>query len=304
MNSMEDILNWEKFNTNSKKLSKKLPSKVGLYNRLIFHTKNFFVIAGYGSFVEGYILVISKQNISSFSHLDVNVLKEFKWLKKFLSIKLSETYVKDIAVFEHGMCSCAGGLDHAHLHFMPITKLNSILQFQDIINETIKRRAIGINKIKFGDHYLSNPHDISSIIQFGKGTDYKIIDGKLLNYNDLTNNEKLKIYPDDTEDEVYEGNQYIFFEIFEKDYKFYTLETLGTQFGRELCYNLEICNDKVFSEFCKNNFMNNPNKLIWRWQDYIFDEYILLTIKKLSRINVSKNEEKSVELYEFKNIYE
>ena len=53
--------------------------------------------------------------------------------------------------------------------------------------------------------------------------EYEIVDGKLLNYNDLTNNEKLKIYPDDTEDEVYKGNQYIFFEIFEKDYKFYTL---------------------------------------------------------------------------------
>ena len=50
--------------------------------------------------------------------------------------------------------------------------------------------------------------------------------------------------------------------------------------------------------------MNNPNKLIWRWQDYIFEEYILLTIKKLSHINISKNEEKNVELYEFKNIYE
>ena len=77
MNPVEDILNWEKFNTESKKLSKKLPTKVGLYNRLIFHTRNFFVIAGYGSFVEGYILVISKQNISSFSHLNVDILNEF-----------------------------------------------------------------------------------------------------------------------------------------------------------------------------------------------------------------------------------
>lgn len=304
MNVVEDILSWEKFNINSNKLSKKLPSKVDLYNRLIFHTKNFFVIAGYGSFVEGYILVISKENISSFSHLDMNILEEFKWLKEFLSRKLSENYNKDIAIFEHGMCSCAGGLDHAHLHFMPITKLNSVTQFQDVINDTIKRRAIGINKIKFGDHYLSNPHDISSIIQFGNRSDYEIVDGKLLNYDDLKNNETLNTYPEDTEDEVYNGNQYIFFEIFEKDYKFYTLETLGTQFGRELCYSLEICNNKFFSEFCKNNFMNNPNKLIWRWQDYIFEEYILLTIKKLSRINVAKNEEKNIQLYEFKNIYD
>ena len=48
--------------------------------------------------------------------------------------------------------------------------------------------------------------------------------------------------------------------------------------------------------------MNNPNKLIWRWQDYIFEEYILLTIKKLSHIILKTK--KNVELYEFKNIYE
>ena len=115
------------------------------------------------------------------------------------------------------MCSCAGGgLDHAHLHFMPITKLNSISQFKDIINDTIKRRAIGINKIKFGDHYLSNPHDISSIIQFGKGFEYEIVDGKLLNYNDLTNNEKLKIYQMIPRMKYIKEINIYFFEIFEK----------------------------------------------------------------------------------------
>ena len=39
---------------------------------------------------------------------------------------LSKTYDREVVYFEHGMCSCVGGFDRAHLHFMTIKKtLNS-----------------------------------------------------------------------------------------------------------------------------------------------------------------------------------
>jgi len=304
MNKHDDILSWESFNTNSKKLNKNLPSKVELYNRLIYHTKNFFVIAGYGSFNEGYLLIISKSNISSFSHLEKNCLDEFKWLKEFLSKILKKIYNKKISIFEHGMCSCAGGLDHAHLHLMPITNIESNAQFIQVVNDTLKRRVAGVHKIKYGDHYFSNPHDISTIIHIGKKNDYQIVEGRLLNIEDLQSNKKLQSYPEDTSNAVKEENQYIYFEVFENNYNFYTLESLGTQFGRELCYNLELCNNKNFFESSKNSFMNNPNKLIWRWQDYIFKDKILLTIKELSRNKDYFGEKNNIQAYEFKNIYD
>ena len=65
MNSVKDQLSWEQFNIHSQKAKKPI-KKVSEFNRLIAHSKNFFLISGYGAFTDGYILIISKDFIPSY----------------------------------------------------------------------------------------------------------------------------------------------------------------------------------------------------------------------------------------------
>ena len=60
INSNEDVLAWDLFNEGSKKRNKKVPKISTLDNRLIFETKNLFVVAGLGCFIPGYYLIITK----------------------------------------------------------------------------------------------------------------------------------------------------------------------------------------------------------------------------------------------------
>ena len=61
----KDQLNWEKFYVESQgRVS--LPKKIEAFNRLVAHTKNFFIISGYGAFTPGYLLIISKDFIPSY----------------------------------------------------------------------------------------------------------------------------------------------------------------------------------------------------------------------------------------------
>ena len=61
---IKDQLSWNEFLKNSKNSG--LVDKVQPYNRLIAHSKNLFVVAGYGAFTEGYVLIITKDFIPSF----------------------------------------------------------------------------------------------------------------------------------------------------------------------------------------------------------------------------------------------
>ena len=57
MDSVIDQLSWEQFRIHSEKAKRPL-NKVSEFNRLIAHSKNFFLISGYGAFTDGYILVV------------------------------------------------------------------------------------------------------------------------------------------------------------------------------------------------------------------------------------------------------
>ena len=63
----DDQLNWKSFFTNSDLNISNFPSKVYEFNRLIMHTDNLFLIAGYGAFNEGYTILIPKKLISVLS---------------------------------------------------------------------------------------------------------------------------------------------------------------------------------------------------------------------------------------------
>ena len=61
---LKDQLSWEEFFKESGK--NPIITKVKPFNRLIAHSKNLFIIAGYGAFTKGYVLIITKDFIPSF----------------------------------------------------------------------------------------------------------------------------------------------------------------------------------------------------------------------------------------------
>ena len=57
---IQDALSWDLFLNGSKKRTSYPPKKIDLENRLVCHTKNFFVVGAIGAFVPGYLMIISK----------------------------------------------------------------------------------------------------------------------------------------------------------------------------------------------------------------------------------------------------
>ena len=58
---IEDQLAWSKFYEESLKRKFYPPEKIELFNRLVAHTDNFFVVAAIGAFTPGYLMLITKE---------------------------------------------------------------------------------------------------------------------------------------------------------------------------------------------------------------------------------------------------
>ena len=124
---------------------------------------------------------------------------------------------------------------------------------------------------------FNNVHDISTIINFSSS--YKIIDGSLLKFEDLKKN---RLNFNEKRHELLQKQQYINFNIYEKDLGFCTDHYLGTQFGREMVYEFYLqSEEKIKNEFNQLS-RSNPTKLIWRWQDYMFEDNIIKTMRDFS----------------------
>ena len=58
--------------------------KIKPFNRLVAHTKNFFIISGYGAFTPGYLLIVSKDFLPSFGLVENNQLDELNFMIKII----------------------------------------------------------------------------------------------------------------------------------------------------------------------------------------------------------------------------
>ena len=79
---IEDVLSWERFFNESKKRNFYPPKEIEMFNRLVLHTNNFFVIAAIGAFTPGYLMLVTKKLLPSLSLIDDEQLNELKWLIK------------------------------------------------------------------------------------------------------------------------------------------------------------------------------------------------------------------------------
>ena len=160
----KDQLSWEDFYDESKDRVS-LPNKINEFNRLVAHTKNFFIISGYGAFTPGYLLVISKNFMPSFGLIQQNQLSELNFVIKLIKEAINQELNRNSVVFEHGMCACIGGLDRAHIHIMSIPKESSEKTISDSIDLTLYNRKAGIEYIEHKNYKLQNLHDINYIYE-------------------------------------------------------------------------------------------------------------------------------------------
>ena len=111
------------------------------------HSKNFFIIAGYGAFTPGYLLIISKNFLPSFGLIKKNQLDELNFLIKIIKRSIKNELKRRSVVFEHGMCACIGGLDRAHIHIMSVPFETSEETIKNSINSDLYNRKAGIEYI-------------------------------------------------------------------------------------------------------------------------------------------------------------
>ncbi len=132
------------------------------YNEILFESENFIVIPTLGALVEGWLLIVPKQEYLSLQCIDNNTL--LIELEE-ISQSVSEVMVKEfgfVTMFEHGAVqpkSTVGcGVDFAHLHLVPINfdLLHGLEEFQNIKYEWKKVSGLktAINTSEKGVEYL------------------------------------------------------------------------------------------------------------------------------------------------------
>ena len=188
---------------------------------------------------------------------------------------IRERYKSNYVEFEHGMCSCAGGLDHAHIHLMQYPKSFSKIKFSECLDEILKKRAAGIYEIVYNDMNFTHPNDISSIISMSNK--YKITKGRLLKSADIFEKNH-SLYPLGLKKDVLSNKQYIYFKSNLKNNNFLTNQHLGAQFGRELIFNIFENYSKSFKNKNHQLLQSSLDKYLWRWQDFNFEKNIYDTM--------------------------
>tara|TARA_B100001057_G_scaffold495577_1_gene594955 strand:- start:33109 stop:34023 length:915 start_codon:yes stop_codon:yes gene_type:complete len=272
-----DQLNFEQFYKESKGVTDIKEAKP--FNRMIAHSKNFFLISGYGAFTPGYIILITKEFVPSYALVHDEDLEELNFIIKLSKENINESYDRKSIIFEHGMCSCIGGLDRAHLHIMSIHKSSSEKSLKDAINKTLFDRKAGVKHIEFNGYKLENIHDITHFMEVSrnkKNTDFKVI-GNILKFDDIKNLEEQK-WPKNTLPHVNKGGHYVFFRSDYLNSSFLTTNNFQTQFGRQVVFENECKLDKTFEQMVDNRKKNNEFLELWKWQNQKFEKNIIETI--------------------------
>ena len=295
----KDQLSWEEFYKQCNGRSS-LPVKVKEFNRLVAHTKNFFVISGYGAFTPGYLLIISKDFIPSYGLVEKSQLDELNFLIRIIKQTISNELERQSVVFEHGMCACIGGLDRAHIHIMSIPKNTKQKNLIDSIESVLYNRKAGIEYIEYNNYKLQNIHDINHIYEDiiskkNHNEEFKIV-GKLFEIKDIQNL-SVNNWPLITFDHINKGGHYVYFKSDFDESSFLTTNNFETQFGREVVFQNELILNNDFKKIVKNLEENNKNLNVWRWQHHVFESEIL---KSMKIAKVGLNKLKNANLKEFK----
>jgi len=298
-----DQLSWEKFFQESKKDTKILNVKP--FNRMIAHSKNFFIISGYGAFTEGYQVIITKDFIPSFGLVEEEKFDELNFIIKISKEIIKEKFDRKSIIFEHGMCACIGGLDRAHLHIMSVHNNTSNESLKKSINKTLYDRKAGIKYIKFKNYKLENLHDINQfMLDSKKDKNIKFeVEGNILDLEDIKDLSQMN-WPKETTDHINKGGHYVFFRSEFDEASFLTTHNFQTQFGRQVVFENELNLSNSFDEKIDVIKKNNQFLEVWKWQNCMFEANIIETVNlgRLYLKDLHIKYEKEFEKFKIKTI--
>jgi len=96
---------------------------VEAWNEPLFESPNFVVLPSLGALVEGWSLLVPKKHFVCMGALPDSVTTEMQEMKQLLCSALKR-YYGQVCAFEHGpsreKCRLGCGVDHAHLHVVPV----------------------------------------------------------------------------------------------------------------------------------------------------------------------------------------
>ena len=94
------------------------------WNIPLFSSKNFVALPSLGALVEGWLLLVPKNHFISIGALPGHLFDEMNAFRRILESALTECY-GSVAAFGHGPSkerrSVGCGVDHAHLHLVPVS---------------------------------------------------------------------------------------------------------------------------------------------------------------------------------------
>ena len=237
-------------------------------------------------------MLITKKLIPSMSMVEDSQIDELRWLIKNTSEVLSKTYDREVVYFEHGMCSCVGGLDRAHLHFMTIKKTLNSEQIRNAINKVLIKRRAGIESVEIKGQKLDNIHDITHIMESSDPKFYKI-HGKQVEYKNIYNDINIDEWPISTRPHSNSGGHYVYFKTKDSESSFLTNKNFQTQLGRQIVFELELETNKEMKNFYEKEIKKNSYANVWKWQEFPFKENMAKTMSDLipSFLNVQKKKD-------------
>ncbi len=93
------------------------------WDRVLFESRHFVVVASLGALVEGWLLIVPKEHVVSFGAISRDLEGELETLKADISAMVNLIF-GGACIFEHGPAgerrAVGCGVDHAHLHVVPI----------------------------------------------------------------------------------------------------------------------------------------------------------------------------------------
>lgn len=183
-----DYFVWEAFHWASRDTGRIVDSDASQHELLLADTQNFYVIPDQFGVVSGHVLILPKQQpASSIATVDSSVDEELTWLLKRVSTMVAIEYGAQIVVAEHGECGCATA-SQAHIHVLPIPEAISSQQLRTIIDMTLRRRLVGIERITYRGTEFTALEDMQALIHI----DGAEVSGRQLQCSDLAND---CIYP-------------------------------------------------------------------------------------------------------------
>ena len=128
-----------------------LNNQISGQERIVYQSKNFFVIPTLGQFIKGYLLIIPNKHVMSMAELSDSLIKEFYEVLEDVEYMLKLTYdTTNFLVWENGTGHSGKGkakdsIVHSHIHIAP-SKL--------LMDEIIAKSKFDFDNVELGN--LSN----------------------------------------------------------------------------------------------------------------------------------------------------